>query len=165
MSPADLGALPALERARFLVGLGLSVIPIRPGSKVASIKWEPYQERHPTDAELVAWFDGKPNAPMAIVTGAISGLVVVDADSPEALAWAEEHLPPTPIRVRTGKGLHLYYRHPGTKVRNRARIRTGQGKLALDVRGDGGYVLAPGSPHPEGGHYAAEGDCIPEAFR
>lgn len=158
--------LPALDRARQLAALGLTVIPIKSGTKKPAIdSWEPYQTKPPTDAELVAWFGRRPKAPMAIVTGAVSGVVVVDADSPEALTWAEEHLPPTSTRVRTGKGLHLYFKHPGAEVRNRARIETGQGKLALDVRGDGGYVLAPGSPHPDGGHYIAEGDWTLEAFR
>jgi len=43
-------------------------------------------------------------------------------------------------------------------VRNRARLDTGAGKLALDVRGDGGYVIGPGSVHASGVDYEHAGD-------
>ena len=54
----------------------------------------------------------------------------------------------TPI-VHTGKGRHVYLRHPGGVLRNFARKRPG-----LDFRGDGGYVIAPPSVHPSGRAYA-----------
>lgn len=158
---------PALERARHLVALGLSVLPITPGTKHPPIKWKNLQERHPEPEELEAWFERE--CPVGIVCGKVSGLVVVDSDSPEAEEWAAENLPPTPWCVRTGestkhpgfRGVHRYYRHPGVAVRNRARIVIGAGKLALDVRADGGQVLSPGSQHPSGVCYEA---MSPEAW-
>ena len=60
--------------------------------------------------------------------------------------------------VKTKKGVHRYYRHPGATIRNRARVVTPDGQLNLDVRGDRGYVLAPGSVHPSGCLYLAEGN-------
>lgn len=143
----------------FLRALGFCLIPIRHGTKKAAVGWAEFQRRHPSDDEFQAWTERYDS--WAIVTGSISGIVVVDCDSPQALAWAEEHLPATPMQVLTGekapgfRGRHLYYRHPGARVGNKARIRTDEGKLALDVRGDGGYVLAPGSPHPSGLQYDA----------
>ncbi|WP_255400463.1 phage/plasmid primase, P4 family [Novosphingobium sp. HII-3] len=53
------------------------------------------------------------------------------------------------MTVRTGKGLHVYFQHPGDKLGNRAGVRPG-----WDIRGDGGYVVAPGSTHPSGAQYA-----------
>lgn len=148
----------AYHRAHFLVDQwGFSVVPIRHASKKAAVAWEAYQKRRPNPTELKRWFV-RPDTPMAIVTGAISGIVVVDADSPEAMTWAQANLPDTPLKVATPRGTHLYYKHPGGTIGNRARIRTGEGQLALDVRGDGGYVLAPGSLHPDGGTYKPEGD-------
>ncbi len=42
-----------------------------------------------------------------------TGVVVVDADTPEAIAWCEANLPKTPMVVRSAKGgRHYYYRHP-----------------------------------------------------
>ena len=89
---------------------------------------------------------------LAIRTGAPSGLVVVDVDPAhggrDTLAELVAHgLTPPTRYVHTGSGgLHLYYRHPGPhlKVLNSAG-RLGPG---IDIRADGGYVVAPPSIHP-----------------
>jgi hypothetical protein len=83
------------------------------------------------------------------VTGAISGIVVLDLDGEEGEASLNSlgHLPVTP-KVRTGRGHHLYFKHPGTFVGNPVNTMPG-----LDVRGDGGYVVAPPSIHPDGSVY------------
>jgi hypothetical protein len=52
----------------------------------------------------------------------------------------------------------LWYRHPGVIVRNRVHIETPDGRLAIDVRGDGGFVIAPGSVHASGVEYRVSGD-------
>ena len=67
----------------------------------------------------------------------------------------------TPWQVQTYTGFHLCYRHPGARVPNRARVDTGEGRLELDVRGDGGYVIAPGSMHATGAEYSEAGDWTP----
>jgi len=92
------------------------------------------------------------------VTGAVSGLVVVDCDNEAGIAWANAHLSPTPIKVRTAKGEHWYYQHPGGRVRNKVRINTGDPAVAIDVKADGGYVVGPGSVHASGHVYTAFGD-------
>lgn len=158
----------SLELALELANRDLSVFPVprpRPGTsagepgdgKVPAIAWRTYQSRRPTEAELAAWFNGEPQN-VAVVTGTVSGIVVVDSDSPEALRWATRHLPYTPWQVRTAKGYHLYYRHPDEPVRNRARVDPGSGRLAVDVRGDGGFVIGPGSVHASGHVYVTAGD-------
>ena len=164
----DPDPVPAsLDYALALARLGLSVIPVprpRPGAvkgspgdgKVPLISWKQYQSQRPTEDELRAWFATEQNT--AVVTGGVSNIVVVDADSPEAVAWVKRNILRTPWRVRTARGLHLYYRHPGVPVGNKARIRTRAGALALDVRGEGGYVIGPGSVHASGAVYTAEGD-------
>lgn len=139
----------------------LSVIPVpRPDDhhdgKKAVIRWKEYQERLPTEAEIAAWFAEDQN--VAVITGGISGIVVIDADSPEALYWATKHLPYTPWQTRTARGFHLWYGDSGVPVRNKARLDTGDGRIAVDVRGDGGYVIAPGSIHKTGVVYEFAGD-------
>jgi hypothetical protein len=124
---------------------------------VPAIPWRDYQTRLPTEREIRGWFSGVPMN-LAIVTGAVSGVVVVDADSDEALRCATAHLPYTPWQTQTPRGFHLFYRHPGVDVRNRARVETRNGRLPLDVRGDGGYVIAPGSLHASGARYLEAGD-------
>jgi hypothetical protein len=149
----DLTALTALALRR----RGLSVIPVprpragaekgTPGDgKVPAIRWREYQERLATETELANWFGGEPMN-LAIVTGAISDVVVIDCDSPAAMAWAKRRLPYTPWQTKTIKGYHLFYRHPGVRITNRSHIETQDGKLSIDVRGDGGFVVVAPSHH------------------
>jgi PAS domain-containing protein len=151
----------ALEDALAVWRRGLSVIPVpRPDAthdgKKPTIAWKEYQTRLATEDEIRAWFAAEQN--IAIVTGALSGVVVVDADSPETLQWIRRRLPYTPWQTKTARGFHLFYRHPGVQVRNAARLDTGDGRIALDVRGDGGFVIAPGSIHASGAVYEFAGD-------
>ncbi len=60
--------------------------------------------------------------------------------------------------MQTARGYHLYFKAPGVPVRNRARLDTGDGRLAIDVRGDGGFVVGPGSIHASGVEYREAGD-------
>ena len=112
------------------------------------------------------WWERSPQANIGIVTGATSRLVVLDVDvdtgGEESLKELEAQygeLPPTTIAITGSGGLHYFFRHPASEVRNSA------GKLAagLDIRGDGGYVLAPPSRHASGGGYSviARGGEIP----
>jgi KaiC/GvpD/RAD55 family RecA-like ATPase len=70
--------------------------------------------------------------------------------------------------VETGKGFHVYYRHPGGEVRNGVRVGRVD-DVVIDIRGDGGYVVAPPSIHESGRNYQwlQEGELslLPEMFR
>jgi hypothetical protein len=123
---------------------GFSVIPIG-NSKKPLVKWERYQTQHATMDEVAEWFQKWPNANIGIVTGAISGLVAVDADGPKGETWIEAHLPPTAVYQKTGKGKHAIYAHPGYEVRNRGRLAP-----EVDIRGDGGYIVVEPSVHETG---------------
>ncbi len=110
--------------------------------------WEPYQRRQPTEEEVHEWFQLQPRANLGIVTGGVSGIIVQDLDGPEGLSTAQLNgVPHTPMS-RTGHGMHVVYRHPGYEVRNFARRAPG-----VDLRGDGGYIVAPPSIHPSGHTY------------
>lgn len=90
------------------------------------------------------WWKQWPDANIAIATGEASGLVVVDVDGPEgeaSLNGVLDSIPDAP-RCITGLGFHLYFQHPGTPVRNSSGLMP-----RLDVRSDGGYVIAPPSRH------------------
>src|SRR5438034_3341754 len=108
---------PQLEAALQYARLGWRVIPIAPRSKDHPlVKWQEFQHRAPTTAELTAWFTQWPDANLAVLTGAGSGLVVVDIDSPEgekALAGLG-HI--TTLTSTTGRGRHLFFKHPGGTV-------------------------------------------------
>src|SRR5438034_4452603 len=74
------------------IGRGWSIIPIRPGDKRPLVRWEEFQHRHPSEAEAGAWFYRWREAGIGIVTGAISGLVVIDVDVRHGGDVALEHL-------------------------------------------------------------------------
>lgn len=103
-----------------------------------------------TDALMIRrWWRDWPDANVGIATGGMAGIVVLDVDGPSGARTLKDNggAPPTP-QVKTGKGAHFYFRHPGHPVACSA------GKLpGIDVRGDGGYVVAPPSIHVFGHAY------------
>jgi hypothetical protein len=151
-----------LLAARAFLERGFSVIPVG-RDKRPLIQWQEYQRRRPTAAELDEWFTDQSDRNVGIVCGKVSGVVVVDTDDAMAEAWASAHLPESPMMCRTAKGTHRYFGHPGQHIRNAARLTTGDATIALDVRGDGGYVVAPGSVHASGTVYEAIGTWPPHA--
>jgi len=108
-----------------------------------------------TDPAVVAeWWHRWPDANVGIRTGAASGLVVLDVDVPAGLRSLAElerrHGKLTSSKALTGSGgWHFYFAHPDAPLGNSAG-RLGEG---LDVRGDGGYVVAPPSVHASGRVY------------
>lgn len=128
---------------------GYNVIPLKKGDKAPAIKWEKFKCERATDEQILRWQEHSPDANIGVVTGIISGIFVLDLDNEEAIIEAERRgLPQTP-RVRTGKGQHIYFRYPqGQVVKNRVGFLPG-----MDIRGEGGYVVAPPSMHPNGSKY------------
>ncbi len=87
---------------------------------------------------------------VGVVTGAVSEVVVIDVDSNDARSLVERTCGwPRTVTTKTAKGWHLWFRYPG-ETRNGVR----RAETALDVRGDGGYVVVPPSRHPSGVEYA-----------
>lgn len=126
--------------------MGWSVIPLHARDKHPAIRWAAYQHRAADRDTVARWATQGGNA--GIVTGVLSGLLVLDLDNDSAIAEAEARGIPATVTVATAKGRHCYFAHPGGTVGNRAGIFPG-----ADVRGDGGYVVAPGSIHPTGAIY------------
>ncbi|HWP00704.1 MAG TPA: bifunctional DNA primase/polymerase [Methylococcus sp.] len=148
-------AMDMRDAALRYLARGWSVIPVLPGSKRPLVPWLMFQQRRPTPAQVHDWFRRWPDANVAVVTGTVSGLVVLDIDvqhgGAESLARLEQihgALPSTLEAVTGGGGRHLYFAHPGGILHNRVGIEPG-----IDLRGDGGYVVAPPSLHPSGRRY------------
>ncbi len=99
-----------------------------------------------------------PGAGYGVRTGAApegSGVIVVDLDSEEAAdAWEAMGGHFDTFTVSTPRGFHVYFNHPGFPVGNSA----GQLAKGIDIRGDGGFVVGPGSPHKSGGLYSVGND-------
>ena len=147
---------PIAQAAVRYLARGWSVLPLRCGDKRPLIRWDTLQQARAGAATLARWFVHWPDANTGIVTGEISNLIVLDVDpkhggddSLEELERRFEKLPDT-VEAQTGSGgRHLYFTHPGGFVPNRAGLKQG-----IDLRGDGGYVVAPPSLHPSGQLYA-----------
>ncbi|WP_435018474.1 bifunctional DNA primase/polymerase [Tundrisphaera sp. TA3] len=115
------------------------------------------------DPEVIArQFDCREDLNVGIATGRGSGIVVIDLDGEEGEAsWqgitgAHPGSPPPPGMVfLTGKGRHLLFRHPVTAVKSRQKLAGYEG---IDVRADGGYIVAPPSTHHSGRKYRVDGE-------
>ena len=81
-----------MDALDFVTKRECSVIPVA-RDKRPLVKWEEFQKRRPTEEEVESWWTRWPDANIAIVTGRISGLVVVDADGAAGLEWMKENLP------------------------------------------------------------------------
>lgn len=151
LSPTGTAALGYAAR-------GWAVFPLRPRDKTPACAHGVRDAT--TDIERIRryWLH-VPAANVGIATGAASGFWVLDVDGPEAAAWLAERYPPLPAtRAQvTARGRHLLFVVPGVTIRNSAG-RLGPG---LDVRGEGGYIVAAPSVHPSGHVYAW---CGPDAI-
>jgi hypothetical protein len=148
-----------------LYDLGLSVIPVRARSKGPPlVDWSKYRHRRADEAVVKKWLSRWPDANPAIITGRISGVIVLDADGPAAKATlASTSGVPATWTVRTPNGQHYYFRYPRHLQRAGGRIKNFVKKLpGLDLRADGGYAIASGSVHPFGGVYAWESGLSPD---
>ena len=123
---------------------GLSVIPIKHKDKKPRVKWKQYQEEKADKQRIEEWFSKYPNASIGIVTGEISDIAVIDIEK----GGSTDEYPPTVTAKTGGGGYHLYYRYPESGISNSTRT-----KELTDIRGDGGYVIAPPSMHPSGNQY------------
>lgn len=139
---------PALQAAMEYLRIGWSVIALKPGSKEPLWPWKRFQRERPHEKEARSWWGKEPRANVGIVTGPVSGVMVLDVDGPEGLrAIKGRSLPPT-VTSSTGRGLHYFYRLPPLDLKNAVRLLPG-----LDLRVQGGYVVAPPSLHPCGRRY------------
>lgn len=153
---------------------GLSVIPAY-GKRPALTAWQRWQTNIPDEMTIRSWWNGSDgrsltvdarewarNQPfnVGIVTGRISGVFVLDIDTADGLEAAADFGLPDTLTVYTSvvagfQRRQLYFAYPDDfTIRNDAK-----GTLpGCDVRGQGGYVVAPPSAHATGQAYAWDGD-------
>lgn len=126
----------------YRLGFEWSVIPIKTGDKVPLIRWQDYQDYACEEDEILGWWDKFPDANLGIVTGKVSGITVVDVDDDSGIRELQKYLPPvmiTPTAVTQKGGRHLYFKYVAG-LSNKVRVIPG-----VDVRNDGGFVVAPPS--------------------
>jgi hypothetical protein len=110
--------------------------------------------RAATPSEIDAWWQRWPDANLGIVTGRISGVVVVDVDprhggEARLAAFEARHggLPDTVTTATGGGGRHFYFSHPTHLVPSRPLVP------GIDLKAESGMVVAPPSRHASGGVY------------
>lgn len=126
---------------------GWSVIPVA-RNKIPLINWKLYQDKLATTEEIEDWWKTWPDANIGVVTGKISGIVVIDIDVKSGgLETLKTLKLPTTLVSQTGSGgFHYFFKY--AKIKNSAGILQG-----VDIRGDGGYVVVPESIHLSGNPY------------
>ena len=152
-----------LASATQYASIGLRVIPIAPGEKYPKgiTNW---QTKATSDIDVIRswWTNDYKGWGVGIATGVTAKgnqIFVLDIDEHDPSKSGSETLLdleveygqlPATVTVHTPSGgRHMYFRSP-VEIRNDAGKRLGSG---LDVRGEGGQVLAPPSQHPDGGNY------------
>jgi Bifunctional DNA primase/polymerase, N-terminal len=142
---------------------GYNVVPqAAVDKKYPAVKWKGLQDRLTQPDELEGWKHLFVNG-VGFITGAVSGVIVIESDGPEGEAvlaeFEREHgpLPDTlTIRSGSGRGLHRHFRHPGFTVKTVANP-----PIKLDVKGDKGYCVLPPSLHKSGRRYEVVHDAEP----
>ena len=134
-----------LSHALGYAGQGLHVFPLKPRSKAPLTK-SGFKDASADKEKILHWWTQYPEANIGLATGSISGFWVLDVDGTYPPEFPSLPKP----TVKTMKGYHYYFRCPdATLIKNRTKLFG----AAVDVRGDGGYIVAPPSIHPDGGVY------------
>lgn len=114
--------------------------------------WTALQTIPPTAAQVGTWYARETGKGLAVVTGAVSRLVILDFDGEEGERLRLDL--GLPAHVRTGSGgAHVYFEHPGWKVptlNSKAKREMGERWPGLDIRADGGYAVMPPSVNAKG---------------
>lgn len=153
-----------LEAALEYASRGWAVHPLHPGTKRPCTE-HGLLDATDDEATIRGWWQQWPDANIGVACGP-SGLVIIDLDAKTggAETWTSlqklHRLEDAPVRGLTGGGgEHLYYQAPeGAEIRNSAGL-LGPG---IDVRGAGGYVVAPPSLHESGRQYAWDVEAHPD---
>lgn len=127
------------EAFRYMA-LGFSIIPCGKDKRPRLSSWKKYQTIPATEDEILAWWEKWPEANVGIVTGKISGILVIDVDTYKG---GDPRPFPITYTVKTGNGgLQLYYKYTeGFSISANAYEKYPH----VDIRSDGGFVIAPPS--------------------
>lgn len=155
------GTADTLAFAKYYLELGLHPIPLSARTKVPprGFPLKRYQTQRPTSTEIQSWFaDGSAN--VGLILG--RGVIAVDFDGPgseELLTASGIELPEDAPRSCTANGAHVLL-SVNDAIGNRVEMLAstekrpdGKPVCQVDIRGDGGYIVAPPSVHPSGHVY------------
>jgi Bifunctional DNA primase/polymerase, N-terminal len=158
--PAVLDPAELHQAARAYCSLGWSIVPAAAEGKRALVPWRRWQATAPDLHQIDLFWQRYPRANVAVITGRLSGVVVIDLDvrhgAERSLAELEQEAGDLPWQVvveTPSGGWHVYLRHPGFPVPN-SGSKLGAG---VDVRGNNGLALLPPSRRHLAGYRWAVG--------
>ena len=133
---------------------GLCVMPIRHNKKPYLHEWAHLQEDRPAIGMIEHWWKQWPDAMIGIITGRISGVCVIDADSAigynQVIGRMDAHRKPD---VNSPNGWHWYCAYPSRGIGCKPRFLPD-----VDFKADGGYIIAPPSQNGDGTPYVLKGE-------
>jgi hypothetical protein len=133
--------MKSLKQAMFYRNLGFSVIPVLHKSKKPLVSWKKYQTELPSVEDIKKWFTENPDTNIAVITGRVSGIIVIDVDKAESIPdWLKQINTWT---VKTSRGYHFYFKINKDEYIPSVKFES------IDLKAEGGYVLLPESVHPD----------------
>jgi len=135
-----------LEWALEYLRLGLSVIPVAKDKKPL-VQWKNFMSIPATPEQVQSWWMQWTDANVGIVTGQLAGITAVDVDSKEELRYVKKLVPATVPRFTTGRGGQYLFKWNGESNTVKVNGRD------IDIRGEGGFSVAPESVHSNGSVY------------
>jgi P4 family phage/plasmid primase-like protien len=153
----------------YLQNLGISIFPLRSNPpaerKEPVLGWRAFITRHPSVQEIEQWFIFNPSYNIALVTGNISKIIAIDVDGETAKKRIEDKLGAmsedlkkvlneTMVTKTGGGGLHIVFRlAEPTDISQKTIWRTNENHTQILLQGNGHYVVAAPSIHPNGNRY------------
>jgi len=137
-----------LEQALFyLTKMGWNIILVGQDKRPLD-SWKEYQTKKVTEVRLKTWFLMYPKSNIAVITGKISNLTVVDIDPRHNGSYKQFENIQT-IKSKTGgNGYHIFFQYE-EGLQNKAGIQEG-----TDIRSEAGYIILPPSIHQSGNSYS-----------
>lgn len=125
---------------------GYSIIPVGVDKKPL-VNWKPYQHKRLTKQEVREHFSDPKAVGIAVVTGKLSNLAVLDFEKDANIPFSKLK---TGIQAQSGGGgVHFYYKYP----KNFDLFSCTRLLPEMDLRGEGGYIILPPSSHKSGNRY------------
>jgi len=128
------------------------------------VRWGKHQDKRPRGWEIEKWWGQWPDSNIGIVTGKVSGIAVVDVDpkngggeSLRDIVAKHGEIPPTVTVITGGGGIHYYFAYPDKKVISHPIAR------GIDIKGEGGLIIAPPSVHYTDNRYRFKEGCDPDS--
>ena len=151
------------QAVRLLLERGWPILPSAGTRKTPCIRWKEFQERLPTEAELRGWDGNFRPSRWGLVTGKLSGVVVLDFDGENGVKLMRMWRIVPHIQTGSG-GFHSYVQHPGWRVPtlNAKTSKKSWPWPGVDVRGDGGFAVLLGCNQK--GPYSLLRELVPEQW-